>query len=167
VAISCDPPEPFTVIADPGAAVWIKDLLPPDGQTAPIPFSTQFVVLEWLRVGPGPAWRDWHEEILTPGWDWIDGSVSVGVIGSDLVTAPGLEVSLSPDRRTIWFDFDAVAPGTDFVVWKVIHCNNEQFGCLPQPIQIAEYPTIPEPASLLLLGAGLAGLVWWRRRASA
>ena len=116
-------------------------------------------------MGPGPNWIDWHEEILTPGWEWTFGDITdpTDPTGASI---PGLTVSFGPagnPPNVIWFDFDPLVPGTPIDIWKEIHCIDPN-SC-SSPIQIAEFPTIvPLPAAVWLFGSGLLGLVGISRR---
>jgi hypothetical protein len=69
----------------------------------------------------------------------------------------------------IWFTFDPIMPAMDpnsmvvLHIWKTFQVNPN----LPPtiPIGIVEWPTIPEPTSLVLAGlGGLAFAAGWRRR---
>jgi len=136
---------PYVVSLDPAAGPWIKTLDPPT-------FPGTFVLKEDLFVGPGPAWTDWHEEILnSPGWSWG---------GWGIAGAGNVQVNQTPTM--IEFFFDPVPPGSEIwftkeLVWQIAPI-------VPPPIQIIEWPTIPEPASLALVAGALLGLVALRRR---
>lgn len=161
------PTAPIGITADPQSPPWLKLLQVP----TVFQFSTELSVIEHLVVGqpglPGPAWTDWHEHIVAPGWDWISGEIRVGgvVVSTGVLGADGLPPDLDHSPN-IWFDFAPLQPGTELTIVKTIHCH-VQPGCdLQQPIQIVEYPTIriPEPATLALIGAGLLGALGLRSR---
>lgn len=171
---------PIGITAVPDNAPWIKQLLiPPNLTNVPpiIPFSTVFTVRELIVVGqpgfPGPAWTDWHEQLIEGPWDWVGGTI-LSALGAPL---PGLEVSLGdpgldPDlghSPEIWFDFDPIQPGTMIEIVKQIHCHGAN-GCPSTlPIIIREYPTIrvPEPMTPALVGVGLLVAAGLRRRGCA
>jgi hypothetical protein len=151
--------DPIEISYDPGAGPWIKTL---EGQTALVPESTVFAIHENLIVGPDRPWFDWHEELLTPGWEWQFGTILNG--GPTGGTIPGLTVSFDPAANpdTIWFDFDPLLPGTPIEIWKEIHCISPN-GC-EGPIVVAEFPTVPIPPAVWLFGSGLLGMVGVARR---
>ena len=156
------------IAADPTAPNWIKVLqLPP---TALVPFSTQLGMIEFLHVGPGPAWTDWHERITTPGWEWDLGAV---LTAEDGQIVPGVRSDTNLDGlfETLDFFFNPLDPGIDVTIEKLIHCGAPN-GCTGEPvighgfgILVREFPTVvPAPGTLLLLAGGLAGLAASRRR---
>ncbi|RMF82180.1 MAG: PEP-CTERM sorting domain-containing protein [Nitrospirae bacterium] len=142
---------PQEVSYDPAAGPWLKRL------AAPAYGPGNYGVIEELIVGPGPAWTDWHEEILSPspGADWTGGTIY------DASGAPvaGLTVQVMGPR--IWFFFDPLPPGTPIQVVKTLHYG---IAGANLPIDVAEYPTTPEPTSLALVAGCLAGLAVLRRR---
>jgi hypothetical protein len=128
--------------------------------------STTHTLSEFLQVGPGPSWTDWHENILTPGWDW--GNVSIvtpGVVGpTNLV--------INQAGPSVDFFFDPLPPGTNVLIRKQLHFSGQpnttmqaDFLAGNYEIRVAEYPTsVPEPTALPLVGLALAGFAMVRLR---
>jgi hypothetical protein len=164
---------PKTVTADPEAGYWLKNLQNPLGYSDG---ANGFTMLEVLQVGPGLAWTDWHEEILTPGWEWDRGIM----FAASPVDAFQMGMSLeSLDSAASWFMplamgevsdgeidfyFDPVEAGTWVFIWKQMSWVGDQITCPLGPIQVAEHPTVPIPAAVWLLGTGLLGVIAMRRR---
>jgi hypothetical protein len=156
------PAQRITITADPSAPNWIKDLV------LPAPPGPPFNLNEFLTVGPGPSWTDWHQSITTLGWEWV--------LGTGIVTVGGLPVALGTRDdldsngtfETISFLFDpALDPGTELDIQKQIQCAVNFTCSLTGSIEVRQFPTIaatPEPGVLLLLAAGLAGFAASRRR---
>jgi hypothetical protein len=130
--------------------------------------------------------EDWHEEILTPGWEWVTPGdsrfPSLFPPNSSLITRNGLPHSWSPIPmdppmpNKLWVQFPPIFPGEVLDVHKALlwvgtdgnriwgdqTLNNgspfpEQF------IRVIEYPT-PEPGTAGALG--LAGAIAMLRRRS-
>lgn len=149
---------PIPVALDPfGNQPWRKQLgdqnTKPFGSTS-IPVilpGTTYTLHEYLLVDPaGPAWTDWHEDILDPSWTWTSGSLQV-IFGTP--TAPPVPVGLGTSN--ISFFFTPVAPGSIIEITKQLTWAGGLTvynGFIP----VNEYPTgTPEPASLMLIaGAG-------------
>ena len=126
-------------------------------------------LLEYITVGRGTQLTDWHEEILTPGWEWndvVDPFIALIVDNNFGGVLPGL--SFNRTSTKLDFSFDAILPGTQILIQKELEfvgvddSNDEEI--FEGSVVIREYPTIPEPSTFILLGAGLAGLAFWRKR---
>jgi len=175
---------PQTVSADPEAGAWLKHLQSPGRLLGSM---DTFYLLEVIKVGPGLAWTDWHEEILTPGWSWGSGTMyayeanlsalshSKNLFGTAMGALPfngfgAIEPiskgAISGDR--IDFSFEALDPSSWVFILKSIHWTGEDGGRHLAPIRIAEYPSpVPIPSALVLLGGGLIGLVAIRKTRSS
>jgi hypothetical protein len=175
---------PQVVSADPDAGAWLQHLQSPGrllGSTG------TFYLLEVIKVGPGLAWTDWHEEILTPGWSWVSGAIyayganPAGLSLNKALTGAGsgafpfnwfgsnepiAQGEIKGDR--IDFSFEALDPSSWIFILKSIHWTGDDTGRRFAPIRIAEYPSpVPIPSALLLLGGGLIGLAAIRKTMSS
>ena len=157
--ISLPAEEPIPVVWDPDIGPWTKELrlMLADGSPFAFHEGDAIPVVEFLTVGGSTPWTDWHEEILTPGWEWvpIDEGDTAFLGSPDGIPAPGLIVDLQP--TTIDFFFDPILPGTDiaiakFIIFVGVDPGNPEETTLDS-VFIAEYPTvnvIPEPATVTL-----------------
>jgi len=151
---------PIPVIRDPNGPKWIKNFFDPTGTISPTP-GALYSVTERLLIAPQLDWTDWHEEILTPGWEWTSKvlmlvNVSQPPSGLTVINLPGTPIQ----GGTLEFYFDPLSPGTVIDIRKELKYVGPQ-GMSFDAIQIAQYPT-PEPATMGLLALG--GLVLGRRR---
>ena len=152
---------PVEVVRDPNGPKWIKHFTDPNGGPFTAIPGQMFSVIEQLYIAPQLPWSDWHEEILTPGWDWAgpivmlaNGSPASGLV---ITNTPGV----APTGGTLGLDFDPLFPGTQVLIRKQLQYTGTLGTVFVGTVEIAQYPT-PEPASLGLLAIG--SLLSLRRR---
>lgn len=174
------------LIFDPTAGPMTKRFDTPRHPTgAPIlldaqqPFP-QPIDEQWDLI-PGasqPVW-DWHEEILTPGWEWRL-RTDASLITRNGQPWPWTPIPMPvPDPTKIWVEFQPIFPGEmldihKYLIWVGTPGNRiwgDGFDDAGLPVDeggiiVIEYPT-PEPATAALLGlAGAVTLVRSRRRSA-
>ncbi len=149
-----------TIEYDPNAGAWLKHI--ENDPSAPL---DPFFLHETIIIGGDIWWTDWHEEILTPDWEWGDIQISVfDAAGTEILD--GITWEKSTDM--VWFFFDPLAPGGSLNLWKEIIYTGS---ILPQPcvmtvIDIIEYPTVSEPSIMPLLGLSLLIIGLYRKKIS-
>jgi hypothetical protein len=154
---------PIPVVLDPAGPQWIKKFELGGLVVGP---GQQFTVHESLVVAGNLPWQDWHEQVLTPGWDWLPNSIILAnglpAAGLTVATTPGV----FPTGGSIDYTFNSLAPGTLVDIRKVLVYTGGATGVPFQgTIEIAQYPT-PEPATLVLLAMGGIAMLRRRHRAS-
>ncbi len=151
----------YGVVRDPNGPKWIKILADPNGGPFTAAPGQTFTVTESLFIAPELDWADWHEDILTPGWEWVDPIVFLAN-GSSPANLAVINMSGDPTHGgSVWFYFDPLPPGTKIDIRKKLQYVGGADGtAFFGKVEIAQYPT-PEPATLAMLGLGSA--VLWRR----
>jgi hypothetical protein len=151
-------------------------------------------IWEKIRIFPPPPtsniprlpFTDWHERIVDivspiPGIDfgWGGGELIVHGPGDPGTVPPPLPLVVAPggvdplDPRGIWFGpwFPGIVPPPEGLpVWihkQLIYRGIDTIQIPtsgPIDIIIREWPTTPEPTTLVLAGLGCVAAVGWRRR---
>ncbi len=149
-----------TVSYDRNAGPWLKVLTyDPQASNA----IAQFSLHESITIAGPHEWTDWHEEIITPGWEW-------GAIQFDILDAAGASILsnfVMDVRETVaWFFFDKAPRGSTLQIWKEIVCSDPcTQPLLPTEfVQVIEFPTVAEPQTIGLLGLSLIALGLYRRK---
>lgn len=154
----------YGVVRDPNGPKWHKTLV---GDPTGAPVTAQpgqiFSLSESLFIEGNLPWMDWHEEIVTPGWSWVDPVVFLAngnaPSGLSVTNIPGT----AAQGGAIHFDFDPLFPGTKIDIRKYLRYDGPAGALFVGHIVIDQYPT-PEPASAGLLGLGSVVLLRRRRR---
>lgn len=145
----------------PTGPQWVKTFTAPNGQPFTAVPGQTFTLQELLVIAPTQSWTDWHEHILTPGWDWVAPTVFM----ANFATPPGMTTVHTPGTMTtggaLDFYFNPLVPGTLLDIRKTLMYVGQPGVVFTGTLQIAEYPT-PEPATLAMLGLG--GLAALKRR---
>ena len=184
-----DPTNGIPLIADPSAPPMEKWFMTPTGE--PLQPGWSAPVWENFLVWPGdsafpasPAITDWHEHIHEPGWIW--GVPDEGSLDPPLITRDGEPwewrhipppAGAEPNPAWLWVEFPPIGPGHVLdihkqLIWEGVPGNTlwgDQIlddGTANEEVMVSvwEYPTIPEPSSLLLSSLALVGLSSVRRR---
>lgn len=156
---------PLPVVLNPAGPVWAKFLTGPNGQVfSAVPGQT-FTLHESLVVGGTLPWKDWHEKIVNPFWDWTSSTFLVnGAAPSPLLTINNPATALTGGGLN--FFFNAIAPGSVVDISKTMTFNAPVGTVFQGILQVREFPT-PEPGSLLLMAGASALLIKRRRRITA
>jgi hypothetical protein len=179
------------LLFDPAAPPMTKDFGTPRLPSgAPIlldslqPFP--FLVTEFFGIAgdqpgtpPGHPVSDWHERIVTPGWEWVlPGDARFPVLfpaGTSLITRDGTPWPWEPLPGSGPAEVNVAFPPIDPSHILDIHKALLWVGTDTQRIWgddpgetaiiVVEYPT-PEPSSFVLGALGLAGIAAfkWRKR---
>ena len=98
--------------------------------------------LQVLPLGANPTgeWSDWHEQIITPGWEWQPGPT--------IDTPPGVLVTdLSSNPQELWLVFDPPILSTDplphLIIQKYLVCQPFPASSCADPfVEVHQFPTL-------------------------
>ena len=153
---------PIVITQNPNAGVWEK-VLSGAGQ---LDTFQEVNLREFIRVGAGSQqFSDWHETVTTPNFEWgFDADDTFYTINGGAQQFSG--ISFSPDFTSVSFTFPTLEPpGTVIFIHKELeYIGSDTFDNNLNAITVDEYPTVPEPSTLALLGLGALGVLVSRRR---
>ena len=154
---------PITIAYNSQAGVWEKQL----SGAGQLDTFQEVNLLEYVKVGAGTGWTDWHETVATPNFIWgFDPDDTFYTINGGAPQFTG--ITFGANNTIVNFVFPTDEPaGTVILLHKELqYMGDVTFDNDLTPIVVDEYPTVPEPASLTVLGIGAALAFISRRRES-
>ncbi|MGQ9650507.1 MAG: hypothetical protein ACUVXJ_10390 [Phycisphaerae bacterium] len=105
---------------DPNGPQWGETFTGLNGQPIVAATGQTFALQELLVVAPTQSWEEWHEHILTPGWEWVQPTVFL----ANFATPAGLNTVVTPGTPTrvgkIDFTFNPLILGTLIDIRKTL-----------------------------------------------
>jgi hypothetical protein len=154
---------PVTVSYNAAAGVWQKQL----SGAGSLDQYQEVNLLEYVRVGAGPVWTDWHETIVTPDFIWgFDPDDTFYTLNGGAAQTAG--ISFSADYSQVTFNFPTSVPTNTVILFhkELQYMGVNTFDNNTTAIVVNQFASVPEPCTWVFLGIGLAGLVLRRRRAA-
>jgi len=185
------------LIVDPKAGPMSKHFQSPQDATGgpilldalqPLPqvLWEDFLILPVPGTAGVPV-TDWHEEIHTPGWEWVVPGdarfpnlfpASASLITFNGQPWPSKPVPMVPnDPSQLWVKFPPIPPGNVLDIHKALlwvgtagnriwgdNIDNSGVTVDESVIEVWEHPTIPEPSTAVLLCLGALPFLLNRRR---
>jgi len=153
VADLSDPivPAPIDITTNSSGGYWTQTLTFANGSPT-LTTGDTFDLQELLvYTGGNLTLASWSQQIITPGWEWVNGSIFDSNTSSELT---GLNVQTGTD--VLNFTFNPLSTGSSLIVAAQLKYTGPGGPASPLTLQ-----TLPEPASAAL---GLLGTVFLLRR---
>jgi hypothetical protein len=122
-------------------------------------------LLDYVNVGAGSPWTDWHETIATPNFVWsTDADDAFYTINGGTPQFTG--ISYSSDHASVDIALPTALPvGAKIVLHdEVQYMGSACFDNNIVPIVLNQFVSVPEPSSLVLLSLGAVLALIPRRR---
>ena len=152
---------PIDINYDPSKGPWQKNFWLQNNQQS-------LTIIEVMHVSQIPAWTDWDEQIFgggPGGWQWVDNPAPLCQFSGNGLGQADLVGTIDALKETVVFNFtQPEVPSTILTITKTLHWSGQ--GAAPNSVFVSQWPTVPEPSTIVLLISGLLtlGLGYIRRR---
>jgi len=157
------PSLPVAISYGGAAGVWQKQL----SGAGLLDQDQEVNLLEYIKVGAGPVWTDWHETVVTPDFIWgFDPDDTFYTINGGAAQTAG--IVFNADHTQVTFNFSTPLPVDTVILFhkELQYMGIDNLDNDTTPVVVNEFASVPEPGTLTFLGIGLAGLAFrFRRRA--